>query len=405
MTFGFIDVLQNSLRALIWLRTINNSSHKRLIWTSTAGWLLPPPSFPKHHTASLDCKSPLSFSDFGTCLERYTFLEYPQNITSSRSGFSPHLISSTLTIWYKPGSQHFRQTDAQSQTNQAYLPYQILLRLRRKPTLHALIMSIKVLFDTQWRNWLRLRRSRPVLRNLVYGTIVFLALYILINISVPKNFRLSFLPHNTHFSEEDGVSSVAWNDRAEKVKQAFKHAYGGYARYAAPEDELRPLTNTGVNMCVLLFFLVEDRWFWQFIVLQLQRMGCDSFRHSGHDAHHESRRRVPTRTGCREKGRFLDSSGIGTDVEGTYGQLRTNLFTATPCTFLWNHHQIPRWTAFCICFVPGCNITWTIRRTGQQAWSYFWYSYWYALLLRRPQDVRASFTDFVYSIWNRAFRL
>jgi len=35
-----------------------------------------------------------------------------------------------------------------------------------------------------------------------------------------------------------------WKQRAEQVKQAFRHAYGGYERYAMPHDELRPLSNS-----------------------------------------------------------------------------------------------------------------------------------------------------------------
>ncbi|KAI0782675.1 glycoside hydrolase [Abortiporus biennis] len=38
-------------------------------------------------------------------------------------------------------------------------------------------------------------------------------------------------------------SSPVWAERAEKVKQAFVHAYDGYWKYAAPHDELQPLSN------------------------------------------------------------------------------------------------------------------------------------------------------------------
>ncbi|KAG6869228.1 hypothetical protein C0993_009092 [Termitomyces sp. T159_Od127] len=38
-----------------------------------------------------------------------------------------------------------------------------------------------------------------------------------------------------------------WSDRAEKVKQAFVHAYDGYRQYALPDDELRPLSGTSIN--------------------------------------------------------------------------------------------------------------------------------------------------------------
>ncbi|KAH9839937.1 glycoside hydrolase [Rhodofomes roseus] len=34
-----------------------------------------------------------------------------------------------------------------------------------------------------------------------------------------------------------------WKQRAEAVKNAFRHAYNGYERHAKPHDELRPLTN------------------------------------------------------------------------------------------------------------------------------------------------------------------
>ncbi|KAF8159581.1 glycoside hydrolase family 47 protein [Crassisporium funariophilum] len=38
-----------------------------------------------------------------------------------------------------------------------------------------------------------------------------------------------------------------WQFRAEKVKAAFMHAYHGYERYAAPADELQPITNGTIN--------------------------------------------------------------------------------------------------------------------------------------------------------------
>ncbi|KAI0734035.1 glycoside hydrolase [Fomitopsis betulina] len=36
---------------------------------------------------------------------------------------------------------------------------------------------------------------------------------------------------------------LAWKQRAEAVKDAFRHAYAGYERHAKPHDELKPLTN------------------------------------------------------------------------------------------------------------------------------------------------------------------
>lgn len=42
-------------------------------------------------------------------------------------------------------------------------------------------------------------------------------------------------------------ANTIWNARAEQVKEAFLHAYRGYQQYAAPSDELLPITNTAVN--------------------------------------------------------------------------------------------------------------------------------------------------------------
>ncbi|KAI0831842.1 seven-hairpin glycosidase [Trametes gibbosa] len=38
-----------------------------------------------------------------------------------------------------------------------------------------------------------------------------------------------------------------WDTRAQQVKQAFRHAYGGYLKHAKGYDELKPLSNRGVN--------------------------------------------------------------------------------------------------------------------------------------------------------------
>lgn len=47
----------------------------------------------------------------------------------------------------------------------------------------------------------------------------------------------------------DAPTSI-WSTRADKVREAFLHAYAGYKRYAPDHDELLPLTNKGVNKCV-----------------------------------------------------------------------------------------------------------------------------------------------------------
>ncbi|KAI1785675.1 seven-hairpin glycosidase [Ganoderma leucocontextum] len=41
--------------------------------------------------------------------------------------------------------------------------------------------------------------------------------------------------------------SPIWDQRAAQVKQMYRHAYGGYRKYAAGFDELRPVSNTAQN--------------------------------------------------------------------------------------------------------------------------------------------------------------
>ena len=38
-----------------------------------------------------------------------------------------------------------------------------------------------------------------------------------------------------------------WAERAERIKEAFLHAYHGYEQHASPKDELLPLSNGSVN--------------------------------------------------------------------------------------------------------------------------------------------------------------
>ena len=46
------------------------------------------------------------------------------------------------------------------------------------------------------------------------------------------------------------TSSPIWDQRAAQVKQMYRHAYGGYRKYAAGFDELRPVSNTAQNKYV-----------------------------------------------------------------------------------------------------------------------------------------------------------
>jgi len=49
---------------------------------------------------------------------------------------------------------------------------------------------------------------------------------------------------------EHGKGDI-WAQRADAVRNAFLHAINGYVAYAAPHDELRPLSKAPVDKCVL----------------------------------------------------------------------------------------------------------------------------------------------------------
>jgi hypothetical protein len=47
--------------------------------------------------------------------------------------------------------------------------------------------------------------------------------------------------------------NLIWLERGASVKEAFVHAYGGYEKYTTfPDDELRPISNSGQRKCVYL---------------------------------------------------------------------------------------------------------------------------------------------------------
>jgi hypothetical protein len=51
------------------------------------------------------------------------------------------------------------------------------------------------------------------------------------------------------------VNDPVWSQRAASVKDAFSHAYGGYQRHTVfPDDELKPISNSGVRKSVFLSY-------------------------------------------------------------------------------------------------------------------------------------------------------
>jgi mannosyl-oligosaccharide alpha-1,2-mannosidase len=94
-------------------------------------------------------------------------------------------------------------------------------------------------------------RQRVPLRKAVYASLTLVACLLLLHIS--RNGYPSFKHRFEDSVPEDEsaasppVSAEEWNRRAERVKEAFRHAYHGYEKYAQPKDELRPVTNVGMS--------------------------------------------------------------------------------------------------------------------------------------------------------------
>ncbi|KAJ6592323.1 glycoside hydrolase family 47 protein [Mycena vulgaris] len=83
---------------------------------------------------------------------------------------------------------------------------------------------------------LEILRHRPFL----YAGLLLVGLFILIrNVPSPRKY-LSFAP-DKHALPTNTPLEV-WDHRATQVKSAFIHAYRGYEQYAAPHDELTPLS-------------------------------------------------------------------------------------------------------------------------------------------------------------------
>lgn len=82
----------------------------------------------------------------------------------------------------------------------------------------------------------------PAPRNLIYAAIASLFLTV-----IYYNGALS--PSLISSVQFNDVPVDVWETRAKEVKDAFLHAYHGYEKYAAPFDELLPVSDSRVNKC------------------------------------------------------------------------------------------------------------------------------------------------------------
>ncbi|KAG6821472.1 hypothetical protein H0H93_010196 [Arthromyces matolae] len=93
-------------------------------------------------------------------------------------------------------------------------------------------------FDDMYNRHVAAIRHRPLFRNLLYATLFFSCIYLL-------NLTARSSGSTSSGSIEKFVirPPQAWEETAAQVRRAFLHAYHGYERYAAPHDELLPLTD------------------------------------------------------------------------------------------------------------------------------------------------------------------
>lgn len=98
-------------------------------------------------------------------------------------------------------------------------------------------------------------RHRPYIRNIIYSGIIFLGLYALYYTVGAHNYHSGdrAFPSIPVKTDPASIPAKVWRERSDNVKRAFLHAYHGWERYAAPNDELKPLSKGFKNPCVHSF--------------------------------------------------------------------------------------------------------------------------------------------------------
>ncbi|KAJ7464483.1 glycoside hydrolase family 47 protein [Mycena latifolia] len=83
---------------------------------------------------------------------------------------------------------------------------------------------------------LQILRHRPYL----YAVVILVGLFVLVRNGSPRKY-LSFAKDKHALPTKTPLK--VWDERAVQVKRAFIHAYRGYEKYAAPHDELTPISS------------------------------------------------------------------------------------------------------------------------------------------------------------------
>ncbi|KAI0083755.1 mannosidase [Irpex rosettiformis] len=101
-----------------------------------------------------------------------------------------------------------------------------------------------------------LRRLQISRRHVIYGVVSFAFVLALYNFlpafshayhNEPFTGKVPLRPGKSQPPPTVPEDMIDWSGRANEVKKAFRHAYYGYEVYAAPMDNLRPVSNDGIQ--------------------------------------------------------------------------------------------------------------------------------------------------------------
>lgn len=119
-------------------------------------------------------------------------------------------------------------------------------------------------FSSRILSFLRPKPTRFLARiiPLVFVGTLVLSWFVLSQLGPPHFLRGRLPPLSIFEGDEDELEwrfgkgpNADWPARAARVRQSFLHAYHGYEAYAAPRDELLPLSNLSTDKYVSLSIL------------------------------------------------------------------------------------------------------------------------------------------------------
>lgn len=95
--------------------------------------------------------------------------------------------------------------------------------------------------------WHKIRHRQPFRTSIFIALSLFTVYFLFAGISSRRpSVSVPFVP-----DQLEDVPLEVWTERAQEVKHAFVHAWNGYEKYAAPNDELKPLSRGKIDKCVL----------------------------------------------------------------------------------------------------------------------------------------------------------